>query len=460
MKTGNIDCFLMFDFLRLSCFGLLILFVFGTVRDGIGAEPPGKGKTEECFRYLNTFHDRNVFSGNILVLKKQDTLLNFSSGYADAENQVRNQPKTLFHIGTAGQLFTGLMMLTLMEADSYPGFTTRLSEFYPEIKNADKISVDDLLMHRSGLPEVFYDNRLRKAAKLAGSDGVAAETAKLPNAFFPGSKFSYNPLNYVFLGYMQEAVTASSFSELVKKEIADPLSLSSLRLIRKAEQPKGLALGYTISGSEYNNSAEEALPALFGAEGLVINALDLACFLQSLFEDRYFLSATVPGQMTNIRDGYGRGMSEFRYERGTAFGHVGGMGNYACMALYFPEDSVTAVLMSNGSEYPVHQIMKGVLQCLSGSIPEWPTFQRANVSTSTLKTYAGRYVKDGFPVEVWVELTGNSLSVRLNDEDAFMLVPESDSVFYYYPSAAKIVFRPGGLIYEEGALRLEMKKRN
>jgi D-alanyl-D-alanine carboxypeptidase len=91
----------------------------------------------------------------------------------------------------------------------------KLSLYFPTLPNADKISIENLLSHRSGLHS-FTDDSLyltyyTKPKTQKELIDILAVTA--PD-FEPGKKTQYSNSNFVVLGFIAEKLTPKTYSQL------------------------------------------------------------------------------------------------------------------------------------------------------------------------------------------------------------------------------------------------------
>ena len=71
-------------------------------------------------------------------------------GFADVESEEKANPKTMYRIGSISKTFTSTIILKLIEEGKL-SLDTKLSTFYPELPNAEEITIKYLLNHHSGL---------------------------------------------------------------------------------------------------------------------------------------------------------------------------------------------------------------------------------------------------------------------------------------------------------------------
>ena len=63
---------------------------------------------------------------------------------------------TQYRIGSISKTFTAVLIMKAIE-DKKLSLNTKLSDFYPEIENANKISIEQLLQHRTGIHNLTDD---------------------------------------------------------------------------------------------------------------------------------------------------------------------------------------------------------------------------------------------------------------------------------------------------------------
>lgn len=101
---------------------------------------------------------------------------------------------------------------------------------------AYRVSIHDLLTHRSGISEYFLHLEIdpNKSHSEINKDIANFATAK-PLKFVPGKDYDYCNTNYVLLGLIIEQVSSKSLGQFYKEELFDPLGLKDTRLISLEE---------------------------------------------------------------------------------------------------------------------------------------------------------------------------------------------------------------------------------
>ncbi|MEA2342824.1 MAG: hypothetical protein QOF63_993, partial [Thermoanaerobaculia bacterium] len=92
------------------------------------------------------------FSGVLLVAKDGTPLLSRAWGMADPAKGIANRADTKFNIGSINKIFTHVAIGQLAAAGKL-SLSDTISKHLPDlpVPSADKITIEQLLQHRSGL---------------------------------------------------------------------------------------------------------------------------------------------------------------------------------------------------------------------------------------------------------------------------------------------------------------------
>src|SRR5687768_9304270 len=129
----------------------------------------GYAQTLEGSR-LDPFFDRlaekNKAMGSVTIAKDGKILYQRSIGYSQisATEKKPVTAETRFRIGSITKMFTAVMILQLVEEKKL-NLTDKLDRFFPQIANADKITIAQILAHRSGIHDSLIDKELRPSSR-------------------------------------------------------------------------------------------------------------------------------------------------------------------------------------------------------------------------------------------------------------------------------------------------------
>ena len=94
--------------------------------------------------------------GSVAVSKNGEIIYLKSVGYADINNKIKANNETKYRIGSISKSFTAILVLKAIENKKLE-LNQTIDKWFPTIKNSEKISVKQLLNHRSGIYN-FTDN--------------------------------------------------------------------------------------------------------------------------------------------------------------------------------------------------------------------------------------------------------------------------------------------------------------
>lgn len=157
------------------------------------------------------------------------------AGVRKAGTTERLTPDDRFHIGSCGKLLTAILVARLVDRGRLTWDST-LDELLPGITltpAAQRVTVAELLSHRSGLPSEL--DRSQLVFLRAGADRPADARRELARrllgdagSFLPDARgrFAYSNVGYAIAGHVAEAVTGVPFEQLMRVEVFEPLGMA------------------------------------------------------------------------------------------------------------------------------------------------------------------------------------------------------------------------------------------
>lgn len=212
------------------------------------AQPKSDNELAVAIRKLgNELAASGKFSGSVLVAVDGKTLIDDAWGEADREHKVANKPETSYDVGSIGKLFTQIAILQLLDAgklkldDTFGKYLTN----YPNQGIASKVTIRQLLLHSSGMPDVFDrvtpDMNFKSMRELKDFLPLFAEK---PLEFVPGSANRYSSAGYIVLGLIIEAVSAEDYYTYVKEKILEPAGMTHSGFFDRGHLPATVARSY------------------------------------------------------------------------------------------------------------------------------------------------------------------------------------------------------------------------
>jgi len=380
------------------------------------AQTPDKATLDKA--KLDQFFDRlaekNKAMGSLTIVKDGHVVYSRAIGYGqiDATEKKPLTAASRFRIGSITKMFTGVMILQLVEEGKLK-LTDTLDKFIPQIPNAGKITILQILSHRSGIPNVRREQNPQGNVNTTPitKDEMLALIVKATPVFEPDSKQSYSNSGYFLLGLIIEKVTGKSYEEALRERITSKIGLQDTYIASgNIDVNKNEALTYIHFGGDWKPVRETHPSILFGAGAIVSTPSDLARFIQALFDGK-IVSKESLDRMKTVREGdvLGLAMEPFTFAGKTFYGHAGGGDNYGAWLAYQPEEKLAVAYTTNAKIYPVVNIVRGVVEIYYNQPFEIPALESIAVSPQVLDKYVGVYSSPDAPVKFTITRDGGTL---------------------------------------------------
>src|SRR5258708_2901435 len=183
------------------------------------AQTLDKAKLDQFFDRLA---EKNKAMGSLAIARDGKVLYTRAIGYSEI-NGTEKKPLTTanrFRIGSITKVFTATMILQLVEEGKLK-LSDTLDKFFPQIPNAQKITIAQILAHRSGIPNSRPTSKTNAVTK----DELLAIISKGTPDFEPDTKHSYSNSGYFILGLIVEKLTVKSYGEALKERITSKIGL-------------------------------------------------------------------------------------------------------------------------------------------------------------------------------------------------------------------------------------------
>jgi len=347
-----------------------------------------------CTAYGNTFIDmkKNLsktmqsmcnyqqFSGAVLIAVDNKIIYKNACGLANRSFNVPNNINTKYNLSSVGKLFTSVAIAQLVNEGkvslSTPVYKI-IPTWLPKTENSKNITVEQLLIHTSGLGNFMDDQRWKLGAD-SGLYKTVNDYKPLIYAkellFSPGKSQSYSNNGYILLGAIIETVTKTKYSEYLEKNIFKPSGMINTGIWTLDEIVSNRAEGYfqvcMQNKCQWKNNNFEA-PFMGSPAGGVYSTIeDLFKFARYLHQSKFIspvLSTDVAFISNNIKlkpykiDGmdisenfssYGFAGAWNKYgfavwEDPFLVGHTGGIQGASAFFATSPDGEYTVIILSN-----------------------------------------------------------------------------------------------------------------
>lgn len=398
--------------------------------------------------------------GSVAIGTADSVLYTKAIGWANIEDSIAATPGTKYRIGSISKTFTAVLAMQQVEAENIK-LSTTLNQFFPEIPNADSITIEHLLRHQSGIfsvtsdPSYFFwmQNKTPK-------DSLVQRIRQYKSVFTPGSQSAYSNSNYVLLTFILEDITGKNFAHLLQDKICKPCQLSSTYVGDTIASANGEAHSYRKS-ENWTRSTETHMSIPQGAGAIVSTPTDLVRFLQCLFAEKKLVSQKSLQDMKRMEKDFGLGLFELPFHEHQAIGHTGGIDAFIAQAFHFPEANIYFAYCSNGSNYPINDIMIQLLNIAFDMDYQIPDFKGYDVSIEELEPLLGTYQSETFPLELTFTREGNQLIGTATGQSPIKLQAAAPNEFRFDPAGIHLEFQTDeeSVILQQGGQTHQFQKK-
>lgn len=349
--------------------------------------------------YLTAAEKSDNFSGSVLVAKEGTILLDKGYNMSNFGQDVKNTPQTTFPIGSMTKQFTATAIMQLVEKGMI-NEQDKVSKYIPGFPNGDKITIDNLLTHTSGLAELsvpeFLSIPLDDSKKVENVINLFKDRALY---FQPGTKFQYSNSGYMLLGYIVEKVSGMGYADYLQNNIFKPLNMNHTDMGYNGTEKKYNSNGYSGYLDVLPISDEIFLNAIYGAGALYSTTEDLYKWDRSLKEHKLVTEKTLDKMFSKhvpmSEDKtvyYGYGWMVCNTPAGPDIFHGGNVLGFTSNIERFPDKDLTIIILSNIGYYNINELNNSLTGICFGENYELPKSKKViKVDSTQLNNYTGEY---------------------------------------------------------------------
>lgn len=215
------------------------------------AHPPGRGapSTQSSMEKsidaaFDDVYARYQLPGLALgVVRDGKVIYTRTAGETSAGSGEKIDSRTLFKIASNSKAMTTGVLARLVDAGKLR-WDDPVTRYLPQFRMRDpwvtrEFQVRDLLLHNSGLREGAGDLMLWPDPNLFTRADIIAGLAHLQSEHSFRSHYDYDNLMYVVAGEVAAAAAGTSYEELVKRELFDPLKMTRCQVPVSTSAPAG-----------------------------------------------------------------------------------------------------------------------------------------------------------------------------------------------------------------------------
>ncbi|MEI7959301.1 MAG: serine hydrolase domain-containing protein [Chitinophagaceae bacterium] len=255
------------------------------------------------------------FSGEIVVAKNGEIIFEDYKGFSNYSSKTPMQPETPIHLASISKTFTGMATLKLWEQNKLD-LKAPVTQYLPKFPYS-QVTIEQLLSHRSGLPDYTYFMETKKYISIRAKNkkgkwvnrlqlvknetpfkngnynnqdvlDFMATRKPLPAAN-PDKVFKYCNTNYVVLALVIEKITGKDFPTYMKETIFKPLKMDNT-FIFDARMIDKYTPSYNARMVPYKI---EKYDCIYGDKNVYSTARDMLLWDKALNEGKFLNQATL-----------------------------------------------------------------------------------------------------------------------------------------------------------------------
>ncbi len=309
---------------------------------------------------------RNKVTGaNVALYNDKEILYSYNYGYANKAENIKSTNDSLYMIGSNTKVMTAIGILKLME-DGKLSLNDDIKKFIPEFEvksnfEYDKITIENLLMHRSGIVCDLFHLILDRTRDY---HEVIEELKETYLTSIPDHMFSYSNIGYTLLGIIIERISGLSYTDYIKKVIAKPLGIEIHFLLNEKDREpfaSRVSLCYDKKGKPVEDYLSTLLPA---GSNTYLSLNDFVKFGQIFLNkentilhketldlmESLNIHELIDCKMQNV--GYGLFHNQYNYGEkvGRVLGHGGNTSCHHSMFNYIPSLNIGVIVTTNSEQ--------------------------------------------------------------------------------------------------------------
>jgi CubicO group peptidase (beta-lactamase class C family) len=241
-------------------------------------------KVKKIDEFIKPFAQSSQFSGVILASENGKVIYEKAFGLANADYKIPNQLNTRIGIASITKYMTSVILTRLVESNKI-ALADKLNKYIPDFPNGDKITIEMLARHRSGIPHRVMPPEAESVAYTSAEFVEKVKQAKL--AFEPGSSRLYSSAGYSVLARVLEIASGKTYQQLLQEYVFAPAGMTDSVDFVGDEVIARRAQDYYLSPNGLVNVPLKNYSFLMGAGSVYGTARDVYRFAEAVLDGKY-----------------------------------------------------------------------------------------------------------------------------------------------------------------------------
>ena len=347
---------------------LLVVFVILAGLNSLRAQGFDPGLANQLQAKIDSIRVANNVKGmSVCIIHPKQGLWTGVSGISKPGTPISD--KMIFGIGSNTKLFTGVLLLKLVE-NKLLDLDDPIGKYLPRIQYVDSaITVRQLLNHTSGLMDVLqvpgYNDSVMANPNRVFSTMELMRWLGPPN-FQPGKGWEYCNTNYLLGGLIAENITKRPYAKLLRDSILRPLNMDSTFLDVYDSLSVAVANPWQAGVNNMGVPRKSVNSAAWSAGAMYSTSREMAQWYQSLMGGKVINPSSMKELTTFVGSGnYGIGIAKSTINGKTIWYHGGTIwGGYNSSMMYDPSSQSVVCVLINQLPAQAYQVAIQLLATL------------------------------------------------------------------------------------------------
>lgn len=407
------------------------------VQPGALKKTVNTGKIDD---FLNYVAANKQATGSISIFREGKKMYHRDFG----QNQLSPLPwssSTGYQIGSVSKMITAVMLMQLEEQGKIQ-LSDRLSKYYPDVPNAGKITLKQMMNHTSGLGDYVGEHYQWLFGKYVGDQAILDTIKKQGVSFQPGEKTRYSNSGYYLLSRILEKVAQKPYHILLKEHITGKAGMKNTFSV--LDHPSDVFRSYENTDGKWTEIQDFDFRNCIGLGDITSTPEDMSIFINALFSNMFLKKESLEKMLPEKGQSFGLGIMPIPFYNKVSFGHGGDTAGTHTFVSYSPAEKYSFVLMVNGEKMPHNDLAIGILSILYDLEYPYPQFSQANkIPATELQQYAGEYRSEDIPLGLKIFVKDGVLFAEGTGQPSFPLENNGKNEFSFDKAGIKIRFIPG-----------------
>jgi CubicO group peptidase (beta-lactamase class C family) len=391
---------------------------------------------------VSAYAKQNNFNGVVLVAQNGNILFSKGYGLRNAEEKQWHETSDIFQIGSITKQITAAVIMQLHDEGKL-SVKDKLSKFFAGFANGDKITIEHLLTHTSGIYNYTNDTAILNSdvTKPYSSGQMIDVFRKYKPDFEPGEKFNYSNSGYSLLGYIIEQVTRKPYEAVVREKIFYPLGMMNsgfdFTRLNHISKSKGY---FQLKENEIKAAPIVDSTIAYSAGSIYSTVDDLLKWERAVSEKKLLKPESWQAVFTPYKSKYGYGWGIDSVYGKPFMAHSGGIHGFSSYLVRFPNEGLVVIALDNASSNQLNSLSKSLAAIVLNQPYNIPGVKKEiQLPAEVLKQYEGEY-QFSPSFSITVSMDGKVLKAQATGQPSFELFAEAENKFFLKVVDAQLEF--------------------